>query len=536
MPAMHHTEAFAHHPEADGFQFKGALDTIRRAVRAHGWVVLATTLATTLLVTAYVSIWPPIYQAEVMLSADSEKDIQRTAFYQGWNIFRKDGLTDEATLMAGPPVLREVVERLHLSYDDVYHPFGKYAIHLWAQSWVGKNYRKIKLWLLGSEAKPSGLTPEQLEQYRIMSDFQEGVSVRQVGEASIGLLIVKGSTPRVSEIANEIAAVYLRQRRERYVAEAQQAYQSLNEEATKTLAELDQLDREIRRFRSESGSVLVFEKDRGQIGQWHVLRAAVTELEASTADSEAALRVVEQQLAAEGAKLSSDRLFRDDAYKDRLPKLEMSLAAARQSFQPDSREVRELEEQIGIARASIDDKQQKSVVRNSARISETYEVLLAKKLALESNLSGARSALRVKREELEHMRQLLDQIPEKLQVNRELERRQTALENKYAGLNEKLTVAAVSMATAKSAPPAMRVVEPAHTPDQPVWPQTKLLLLAALLAGSVMGVIAALLLEVTLERVNRDRLQARGGALRLFGVVEQDEKFLQTLYPQYRAD
>ena len=216
-------EAIAHHPQADSFQFGGALAAIGQAVKAYGWVVLATILLTTLLVGAYVWIWPPTYEAQVMVAVDSDKDIQRTAFYQGWNIFRKEGLNDEATLMTSPPVLKEVIGRLHLRYEDVYHPFTRYAIHLWGQSWVGRKYRELKKWLLGSGQTPYSLSPEEIERYEVLSDLEESVNIRQVGEASIGLLAVKGSNLRVADLANMIVQVYLEQRRERFVAEARQS-------------------------------------------------------------------------------------------------------------------------------------------------------------------------------------------------------------------------------------------------------------------------------------------------------------------------
>jgi uncharacterized protein involved in exopolysaccharide biosynthesis len=533
---MRTPEAFEHQPEADSFRFDGAASTLLRAVRAHRWVVVATAVLTTLLVALYIWIWPPIFQAEVILAADSEQDIQRTAFYQGWNVFRREGLTDEATLMASPPVLREVVETLDLKYDDVYHPFMNYAVHLWAKSWVGRNYRKAKLWILGETDQPAnGMTPEQLEFFRVLSDFEQGVSVTQVGEANIGLLVVRGPNQRVAEIANKIAEVYLRQRRERYVAEAKGALDSLSVEAAKTQAELEALDLEIRAFRAESGAVLVFEQDRGLIGQWLVMRSAVIDLEAAEADAVSALRALQRQVDQEGAQLRSDRVFRQDAEKDRLPRLQQQLLQARQSFQPDSREVREIEEQIRQAMRSVEDGQPGVIVRNSLSVSQTYEALLAKKMALESALAGTRAALQIKRGELTQLRSLLDQIPEKMQRNRELERRQTTLENKYAGIAEKLTVATVSMASAKSAPSALRVVEAAHPPDKPAWPQTKLMIVAALIGGGIVGVIVALLLDVVFERVNRNRLSKNDPGLRPFALVDQDEKFLRTLFPRERA-
>lgn len=519
---MQYTEAVAHQPEADTFQFRGALQALVQAVTGHLWVIAATVALTLSLVVTYIWVWPEVYQAEVMLAIDSDKDTQRTAFYQGWNVFRKEALQDEATLLTSPPVLREVARRLNLRYDDVYHPFSRYALHLWTTSWVGRNWRALKNWVLGRKTE-AGLSPEMVEIYKMLQDFSAGVSVQQVGEANMGLLVVRGSNRRVTEIANTLVQVYFEQRTQRYVAEARQAHAALLAETQRTAAELGQLDQQIRKFRADTGTLLLFEKDRGHINQFLVLRGAVVDLEAVVAENRAALAVLDQQLAAEGGKLRSDRMFKEEAAKERLPKLELALAAARVAYLPDSREVRDLEEQIREAQAALTGNQPNVVVRSAARIGENYEVLRAKRLQLESALAGAQSALAVKRVELARVQSMLEQIPAKMQTSHELDRSQGLLESKYNALQSKLAVAAVSMATASSAPPALRVVEPAREPEQPTHPQTKLLLLGALLAGLMVGVLAALTLEAALDRATRSRIERRAG-LRMLGVVQAEAR------------
>jgi hypothetical protein len=100
-------------------------------------------------VALYLSVWPATWQAEVMVAVDAETDQQRAAFYTGWNTFRREGLNDEGTLMIAPPMLREVQAKLNLRYEDMWHPFTSYATHLWGESWVGQNYRKVKAFVLG---------------------------------------------------------------------------------------------------------------------------------------------------------------------------------------------------------------------------------------------------------------------------------------------------------------------------------------------------------------------------------------------------
>lgn len=534
-PGSPPAEAYPHRPEADSFELAGAFATIKRAAFGHKWMVALTMVLTTSLVGLYVYIWPPTFEADVLIAFDSEKDIQRTAFYQGWNIFRREGLTDEATLIVGMPVLRATAEKLNLRYEDVYHPFTRYVIYLWGRSWVGRHYRDLKNWLLGSDPNPFKLSDEQIERYRLLSDMQAGITTRQVGEASIGVLEVRGSNQKVATIANTIVEIYLKQRRDRYVQEAQQARDSLKEEADKVENQLRDLDSRIRDFRARTGAVLVFEKDRSQIGQSLVLRAAVTDLQSQIAANRAELESIGRQLAAEGERLAPERVFRDDALKDRLAKLEVALGAARQAYQSSSPEVRDLEVQIAAGRAELARPGRSEVIRDTAHVGASYEALRARQLQLESDVAGEVSALAIKTAELERMHALMDQIPEKMQISHELERDQSYLETELTGLNDKLAVATVSMASAKSAPPAMRVVEPASVPEQPIWPQTKLLMASAVLAGIVVGVIAALMLELIFVRADPARLASGRDGLSLFAVVERDDDFLDAIFPRRPA-
>lgn len=523
-------EAIPHHPEADTFQLRVSLGNIAQAVVARKWVVLCTTLLTTALVVAYIWIWPPTYQVEVMIAADSDKDAQRNSFYNGWNVFRQEALADEAALMTSAPVLKEAVRRLDLKYADVYHPFLSYVTYLWGESWVGKTYRKVKYWIFPKQPGPYEPSPEEIERYKVISDFKDGVKVEQVKDANVGLLVVKASSQRVAEIANTVVNVYLEQRRDRQVREAQQAYASLTEEVEKGQREIEALDSEVAKFRAANGLLLQFEKDKVQIGQFQVQRQAVADLQAHIAESEDTLRSIDRNLAVEGQFMDSAHVFKDAAAQDRLTKLEMQLAQTKQLFQPTSPEVRDIEEQIKIASANLDGKRSSVIVRNAARVGDSYEQLRARKIAIESQLAGDRAALGKKNEELERMRGLIAVIPEKMKVNHDFERRQAVLEGKLQILYEKLTVATVSLATARSAPPALRVIEYATAPEKPVWPKTNLFLAAAVLVGLLLGVMVALLLELAFVRVNRYRLWEQDAKNGVFAVVDQDEKFLAALY------
>ncbi|HST02108.1 MAG TPA: Wzz/FepE/Etk N-terminal domain-containing protein [Usitatibacter sp.] len=521
-------EAVPHYTESDSFQIRIALRNLRQAVLVRKWVIVAVTVLTTALVSAYMWIWPPTFEAEVVIAADSEKDAQRINFYNGWSVFRREALNDEAAMLTSTPVLKAVAEKLHLRYDDVYHPFMSYLTHMWGESWLGKNYRKVKKWLFPPASNPYAPTAEEVEKYQLLSDFEKGVKVEQVKDASMGILNVKASNQRAAEIANAITREYLEQRIDRAVNEATNALAALTVERDKAQREMDQLESEMRDFRSKAGMMLTFEKDRLQLTQYETLRAAIAELKAQIADNENALKVVDSQLGGEARLLATDRQFKDAATQDRLTKLEANLAQTKQLFQPNSPEVRELEEQVRIASAELES--HRDVPRLQLRVGDSYEVLRSKKNALESTLAGARAALQTKQGELDRMSATVNTLPEKMRVNADFERRQNMLELKLRALSEKASIATVSLATARSAPAALRVIEWASPPDQPTWPKTKLFLLAAIASGLLLGVLLALLLESIFTRVNRHRLWEDEERYDLFAVVQQDAAFVRSLF------
>ena len=335
-------EAVPHNPEADSFELRVTLGNLRQAVQARIWVVVLTTLIATSLVVAYIMVWPSTYEVEVMIAAESDKDVHRNTFYSNWNVFRREGLADEGALMTSLPVLKETVRRLDLKYDDVYHPFFSYVTHLWGESWLGKTYRKVKAWFLPPRKGKYEATPEEIEQFKVLSDFRKGVSMEPVRDANIGLLVVKASSPRAAEIANTMVDVYLEQRRARQVAEAQAAHDALMLEVAKAQGEIGILDKDVAKFRRDNGILFQFEKEKVEVGQYQGLRLAVAELEANVAAKEMTLKQVERDIGTEGAVIGSERIFKDTAVQDRVTKLEAQLSQARQLYQPDSREVREV--------------------------------------------------------------------------------------------------------------------------------------------------------------------------------------------------
>lgn len=522
---MNNHEALAHRPEADSFQLRGSLLRVWEACLAYKWAVTLTTVLTIALVVVYMMLWPPVFQASVLIVADSEEDDTRDNFYQLWNVFRKDELSNEIELMTASPVLRRVVLDLELTYDDVYHPFSSHAVYLWTESWVGKKYRAIKYWFFPKPATPFGPTPEQIELARTIQAFDQGVVVSPIPNSTVGQLIVRAPSPRVAQIANALIDAYLDERRERFVGEAQHAYDSLAVEVENARIALEEIENERLRFHQDNDLLLEFEKDKLEISVATELEAIIRDGQARVAELERKQTEIQRQLVLEPEEITSTRVFAQNDLREemrsRREELQTSLDALTGRYRPDSPEVEEMETliaQIGQRIAAEDVKVEQSINRI---LNPVYESLRSQDMALTADLEGARTGLVIRLATLADLMDRVSQIPEKMTRAAVLSRAQVNREQRYQLLYDRLMMAEVSIATAVSAPPSMRVADYAVSPEKQMWPKTKLFLLVALLVGLGAGMCVAMLLDALRGRVTLTRLLLSPPAVPVYGVWEQ---------------
>lgn len=529
---MNTFEPVSNQRDPDSFDVRRSWEGLKQACWGHKLLIATTTLLTVALVVAYMVIWPPVYVADVTVAGDPEDDTQREQFYQFWNVFRRDHLPDEALFITSAPIIERVVDDLGLTYDDVYHPFLTYAAYLWTESSVGKTYRRMKEKVFPPEKTPYDPTPEEIDRARTIHDFKRGVALESVPETNVGRLVVKGPSARVAQVANKMIEVYLDERQLRYVHEAETAYESLAEEAEKAGAELLSLEQQMEDYYTENGLLLMFERDKVEIAQWLELKGAIVDAESVIAGLQTTLAEVNAQLGSEDREITSASVYQKNVLRenlrDRLSQLQLTRNQTVQRYRSDSPEVLEIDAQIATVEAMIAKEQDLIESQSTRALSETYEALRQRKGLIESELQGALAGLAVKKEGLAELETRVVDIPERMKRAHEMGRRHDVLEKTYMVLQEKLMMAAASKATARSAPPSMRIVESAVPPEKQYWPKKKLLLVLAVGIGLFSGVALALLVDLVYARVNetlRDQ-----GEFPIYAILDQDKGFARKLF------
>lgn len=526
-------EAIPHRPEADSFDFKKSLELIIQAIVCHKLLIAVTMVLSVSLVIMYVVIFPANFEANVVLIGDPENDFQRDEFYNYWAIFRKHPLPDEGELMTSGVVIGQVVDKLGLRYEDVYHTTLNHIGYLWTQSWIGKGYRAVKYWLFPRRTTYA-LSPEETERAKTIVSFKDGVFLRVVPETNVGALVVRGPSPRVADIANTMIDLYMEYRRSRMLEEADTAYNALKAEADKAQQELSEFEISLEDHYQQNDMLLAFEKDKVQVGTWLELQASIVESEAQLAYFEETLREIDRQLATEEKEITSSRVYINNSarttLRNQIVQLQIALEQTRLRFNEDAPEVVEIKRQISELTRLWDAEDELEQSQSTQLISETFQGLQSRRSVLLSDIEGLKANLKVRREADRNLGVRLSTLPGKIKRTNELEREHAALEKRYVGLSEKLMMADVSRATVKSAPSPIRVVDYAEYPEKPYWPKTKYLLLGAVIFGAGLGIFNALIIDFIFGRVSRYRLSIARTKHDIYAIVSRDADFLNRLY------
>lgn len=460
---------------------------------------------------------------EATVMAEKDSDAARDSFYVNWNIFRKDDARTEIELMTAGPILKEVIDREHLTYDDIYHPFMSQVAYFWEESWPGRTYYKLKKKLFPDPDEPS---EEAQKLGRTIVDMKSGISITPVGESYVAKVGVKGPSRRVADIANTLVDVYLERRTERFTAEARRAYDSLTQQVDAAANELKTVSDHRLQYSVQHGVSFDFLRESLEVKQ-------LTDLESSTANSSskiallaASLRDVEQQLKDEPAttKMSTFTELNSIRETAKLKKLEVDaqLIQARNHFREDSPEVQDLlrdQERLDGLIALESAEVEKG---STSGLNLIHQELVSKRDTLEAELDGERAGLAEMSTKTAELHNRLSAVPSEQSEMRDLERDYSMAQSKYQQLVAKQAEAGVSLATSVAATPSMHVVEYASRPASKSWPKTKILLPAALLVGLLLGVAAAQVCTIMSGRVNWEQVQRGARANSLYGDLAVD--------------
>lgn len=508
--------------DADTFDIVSTLRALGEAARYHRWLIAASGAIAVALAVVYAAVWPPVYMAEALIMVENDNDTARDTFYASWNVFRKDSARTEIELMMSGSVLNKVIDEEKLTYDDVYHPFMSHLSYLWERSWPGRGYRAAKAFVFGAE-EGDDLDEATKDRGRTLKDMRAGLQVLPVGESMVGRVVMRGPTPRVSQVVNTLLRVYQKERGERHRNEARLAYESLSAEVEKARAELADASARRVAFLNRNDLVFDFQKESQEVKTLSELETNTLLTRQKMASLEATLATVERQMAqleptVRIQTVTEPNMLRENASLRRL-ELQSQLILAQSRFRADSPEITEIRDNITKFDQLIASSPERTERGSTTGQNSVYQQLLLNRNTLRSELDGARASAQALQRSTEVLRQQLARVPALQDELRVLDRVYGATAEKHQALLNKRAQVEVSMATATAATPSLRVVDYAVAPSGRFWPRARVLYPAALIGGLLVGLIAAQVLRLAGGRVRPGQWGRRGGDAPLYGSV-----------------
>jgi uncharacterized protein involved in exopolysaccharide biosynthesis len=501
----------------ESFKVRQSIAALLHALRRHLLLVAIACAGTVALMMAYMYYFPPVYRGSVKLLVESEKDQVRSEFYDRWNVFRgaEEGET-EAELLRVAPVIKEVVVRMNLKYEDVYHPFLRHAIYLWGNSFVGSNYRKLKRWVFPVEKTQWDLTDEEIDLAKSVDDFRSGVDIQSEGNSTVARVSVLGPSRRVAEMADTLVEVYLEHRNARHRKEAMAAYDVLTQQVTLALDRLKAVEEEMKQFGERYAVKFEFEKERRQIENMateeHRLmqtRAEVKQKEERLAEVERQLKEVpESEITARSKVLNELKVKLDGD----LLAYEVALIDMKNRFTPDSLEVREAQSNIDGIKQRIGEIDDMVLNREDETANPVWSNLREERSRLQIDLAEQRKAEAEQERIVARFEETLKDLPQKQQIAVDLGRRVSIADREYQALVDKQQQAYLSGLSEMEGLATIKIIEPAAVPDKPIRPKKKLYILAAIIVGLAMGAGAALAVDYVDDRIHsRDDIERAWG-------------------------
>jgi len=503
------------------FDFVATIQSLVSAVRLNINIVFVTTFIVLCMAGIYHYVWPPTYTVEAAISVERTDDPQRDAFYKEWNLFRKEDARTEIELMKSGAVMKAVIEKESLSYDDVYHPFMSQISYFWQESFPGRTYRSFKDWIFGVD--PNGLSEEEKELGKTIKDMKAGFTVQASGDVLIGIVRARGPSARIASITNTWLDEYMAWRKEQHLQEAQRSIDALSQQIDKAHAEIQGISEERVNFLTENGLVFDFSKETQQVDELVKLEtqlaASRTRIEIIQAKMKEIQLQLEQEPQTEIVSSVTDLNKLRETAKMRRLELEATLIKEQYRFKEDSPEVLRIKGQIEDLTNLIESSPETRQESVTSALNPVRAELLLGQSNLKSEAAGLLAAVAAMEGTREEMRAQLAQAPALAAQLRDLDRRYAVAQQVYKLLLTKSAQADVSLLSTVYAMPSLRVVDYAATPSHQSWPKAKFLYPGALVVGLILGSLAAWLMSSFGGRVSQLHFQNRRFGTPLLAVL-----------------
>ncbi len=425
-----------------------------RIIRKHKWVIMATLVAITTIVTIGTLLTRPVYRAQTKIEIGKETERvlagQRIMEFETANVFNPLYLQTQVEILNSRDLSRRVIQRLNLIDDEEFKPRGTETLN------------------------------DSEREVRMVNAFQGRFGVSIGRQSRVANVTFDAYNPALAaEVANTIAAEYITWSTESRLQGIGTTKDFLGKRVQDAEAELRQSEGELQRYIAEHRLISLDERGNITIARAEQLNRQLADTENDRRAAEALYQRSKEVPADELPPVIGDPTVQ--ALSRELSRQKQELANLTARYQVTYPAVKQVQEQVRQLETQLNEAKIR-IVRN---IETQYQVSRKREEDLRLSFGQSKGeAIQQNRESTE-----LGLLRQKIETNRK----------NYEDLQQRLRQAEVE---SDYRPSNIRIVQAAEVPISPVKPNKILNIGLSLLIGLGLGVGLAFFLEYLNNTIN----------------------------------
>lgn len=334
--------------------------------------------------------------------------------------------------------------------------------------------------------------------------FLGGLTVRPVGGTDVlAITYVSDDPEKAAAIVNEMANAYVRQSIELNRQDVAEARQFISEQLPLREEAVREVESRLREFKEANGIVALDEEARTSVNVLNNLQTQLTTLQSQLADSTAQSALLQAQLGLtpeQGLVVSS--LSQSPGIQEVLGQLQVAeseLAVQRSRYRDAHPAIATLERRVAALNEALNQRviqlagTSSGISMRDLQLGDVERQLIGQLVQAEATRAGLQNQVGVLVQTQSGYRNRAGILPQLEQTQRELERQLLAAQTTYETLLQRTQEIQV---TENQNTGNARLISPAEPPENPNSPSKKIYLLLGGIAGTLLGVATALLLDI----------------------------------------
>jgi len=342
---------------------------------------------------------------------------------------------------------------------------------------------------------------------KMVLELQENLEVQNVRSTNVIEVSYRSSDPEwATLLVQALTEQYLERRA--FVHQPAQAVPFFEEQTTKARERLAEAEDALDQYVASAGLTVVEGPDdvdplapekQEILEQLGDLQGRLSATEAEIEKRRQMVIALGSSLEKEPERLSSANRFNLDPATEEietsLVALQLERDALIQDFKPDNSRIRDLDAQIALAEARLEEIQTQRGGINRTEISPVHQDLKSQLLSAKAQLAGARAEHAALQELVDRYLAVISDLGNKSLVLTRLRREAKAAEDTYLLYRKKHEEARISVAMNEQQIVDVAIAQPAQIPLKPVAPKKRLNLVLAVIVGILGGLGLTFLAE-----------------------------------------